>query len=818
MRATGGVSVGVIWNKIWRDLASNRARTLLAVLSTAVGIFALGLVFGLSGVLRPRIMESHQAAAPAHITFWGGPFSPEIVKAMLHDPNVAAAEGEIIASFRWKLEGEAEWRDGDLIARADYRAQRTNLLRLRDGHWPDDRLHLPLARRRLAIERLSSQHFSGLVGSTILVEIGERQHRMPVEGIVSAPVVLPPEWGGNAMFYATPETAAWLSRSQYGEDFNRLHILLESYSDEAAKGTAQRIEDRLDYMELSAGGYEITDPDEHWVQDIVDATMMILMVIGALSLGLSTLLIVNTISAMLVQQLWQIGVMKAIGATSGRVMRVYLTMVLIYGALALLLAVPLAAVGTHLLASWLLDIFNVELSAFQVDPMAIGIQIVVGVAVPMLAAAVPVAAGARITVREAIGSYGLGSDFGASWVDRLMAKIRRLPRPLVLSLRNTFRRKARVVLTLVTLTFSGAMFTMVLSTGASLDNTIASSFSVGEDVAVELDRPRCTWRTIEIAKSVPGVAGAEVWNRQEATLLLPSDEEHPVDLTGIPSDSVIFRPNIVSGRSLLPGEGKALVFTLRLAEEEGIEVGDEITLSIGDRESEWTVVGHYLSVNDVSDEFFVPLDVLQRETGSFRRGRRLQVLVEIDAADTRSPQETRHPAEFQQQVIEGLKDGFAAEHIEVVDSWSASEQLAESQASFGILTSILLAMVILTAIVGGMGLMSTMSMNVVERRREIGVMRAVGASSPTLIGIFVAEGVLVGALSWLLALPLSYPGARLFSDLIGAALLNMPLDFVYSAGGMAFWLLVVAGLSALASLWPALQAMKVSVRQALAYD
>jgi putative ABC transport system permease protein len=169
-------------------------------------------------------------------------------------------------------------------------------------------------------------------------------------------------------------------------------------------------------------------------------------------------------------------------------------------------------------------------------------------------------------------------------------------------------------------------------------------------------------------------------------------------------------------------------------------------------------------------------------------------------------------------VIQRLKDTFAAQHIEVVDSWSASEQLEESRASFGVLTFVLLAMVALTAIVGGIGLMSTMSMNAVERRREIGVMRAIGASSPTIVGLFVAEGVLVGVLSWLLAVPLSYPGARLFSDLIGEIVLNMPLDFVYAADGMVLWLLIVLVLSALASLWPALGATKVSVREALAYE
>ena len=172
----------------------------------------------------------------------------------------------------------------------------------------------------------------------------------------------------------------------------------------------------------------------------------------------------------------------------------------------------------------------------------------------------------------------------------------------------------------------------------------------------------------------------------------------------------------------------------------------------------------------------------------------------------------------QRRLIQALKDALTAQHIEVVDSWSTSEQLQESRASFGILTSLLLTMVVLTAIMGSIGLMSTMSMNVIERTREIGVMRAIGACSRTIVGMVVAEGVLIGGLSWLLAVPLSVPGARLFSDLIGKVILAMPLDFVYSAGGMVLWLLIVVVLSALASLWPALRAAQISIREALAYE
>jgi putative ABC transport system permease protein len=333
-----------------------------------------------------------------------------------------------------------------------------------------------------------------------------------------------------------------------------------------------------------------------------------------------------------------------------------------------------------------------------------------------------------------------------------------------------------------------------------------TSFSPGEDVAVKLEHPIRASRAIEIAEGVPGVVEAEVWREHDAALLLPGGEEKSVGLIGVPGDSAILAPNITAGRSLQSGDERALIFTARLADKKGVQVGDVVTLSIDDEESAWTVVGLYLGVNDRSDDFFVPLSGLEQKIGDAGRGRRVKMLAE------------RNDLDSQKQLLESLEHAYTAQRIEVASTWSSSAELADAQESFGILTSVLLGMVVLTATVGGIGLMSTMSMNVVERRREIGVMRAIGASSFSIVGMFVVEGMLVGGLSWLLAAPLSYPASRAFGDVIGQALFTMPLNFVYASDGLLLWLLIVSVLAALASFWPALQATKVSVRESLAYE
>lgn len=267
----------------------------------------------------------------------------------------------------------------------------------------------------------------------------------------------------------------------------------------------------------------------------------------------------------------------------------------------------------------------------------------------------------------------------------------------------------------------------------------------------------------------------------------------------------MFQPRIIDGRGLRAGDGRALLVNNRLVAEEGVEVGDILALEIAGEPSDWTVVGSYLSLNVLQDVCFVPREALGQETRT--RGDGTMVKVASEGDDLAS----------QRAVIEDLTEAFEAHNIEVSGSYSAIQQWQESQSAFGVLIYLLLAMAVLVALVGSIGLMSTMSVNVVERTREIGVMRAIGATTGTIVGIFTMEGVLVGMLSWLLALPLSAPAAYALGAVVGEAIVQIPLDFAYSINGALIWLLIVVLLSALASLGPALRASRLSVRESLAY-
>jgi putative ABC transport system permease protein len=120
--------------------------------------------------------------------------------------------------------------------------------------------------------------------------------------------------------------------------------------------------------------------------------------------------------------------------------------------------------------------------------------------------------------------------------------------------------------------------------------------------------------------------------------------------------------------------------------------------------------------------------------------------------------------------------------------------------------------------VGGLGLASTMSLAVLERRREIGVLRAIGARHSAIFGMIQAEGLVVAAASWLVALPLSVPMSVVLGHAFGRIMMPVPVSLVPDPTGVFRWLAVVLLVSVAACAWPAFRAMHVPAAAALSYE
>jgi putative ABC transport system permease protein len=143
---------------------------------------------------------------------------------------------------------------------------------------------------------------------------------------------------------------------------------------------------------------------------------------------------------------------------------------------------------------------------------------------------------------------------------------------------------------------------------------------------------------------------------------------------------------------------------------------------------------------------------------------------------------------------------------------------ATATQSVNTLVIFLLIMAVLTAFVGSIGLTGTMSINVLERTREIGVMRTIGAVDIVIMQSVIIEGLVIGLITWVLAIGLSFPISSLLLTIIGEAMMGSAMAPSFTTLGILIWLGVVIVLSAFASIMPARNAARLTINEVLAYE
>jgi len=790
------------WRKVLGDLWSNKTRTLLVVLSIAVGVFAVGMIAGSQVMLAHDLAAANDASNPFSASInTDQPFDDELVQTIRRMPGVDDAEGQSTAVFQVSA-GPDVWKNTQFKVIPDFDDMRIGTIKPISGAWPPPE-------KELLLERSSLGYLNAQVGGTVVVDLPDGTKRtMPVAGSV-----YDVNWASQIFSfgaaYVTSDTARWLGQSG---QFTELRITVNGDRRDIAhiKQVVAQVRDKIERSGRTVGFVNIPDPPgKHWADDVLQAIMLIMSVLGAISLLMSGFLVVNTIGALLTQQTRQIGVMKSIGARGRDIVGMYLTTVLIFGVLALLVAIPLGALGAQVFVNVFAGLLNFDALGGGVPPRVLGLEVAAGLLVPLLAALWPVFAGTRVTVREAISGYGLGKGrYGTSRLDRLMGRIRFLSRPMLLSLRNTFRRRGRLALTLSTLILGGAMLIGVLSVRASLLKTLDDFFlTYNYDIGVFMARPTRVVAIENEAHLVPGVVGVESWGQASGPRVLADRTKTPgITMTGLPKNTKLFQPNIIAGRWLLPADENAVVIAADLLKTEpDLKLGDDLVLDINGRETSWRIVG-IAQVLFVGRQVYADYDYMARVTNSVGRSSTIQVVTQ------------QHDAGFQAQVAKDLRARFKQAGLQVSGTQTISELRESVEFQFNIIVVMLAVMAVLLAVVGGLGLMGTMSINVLERTREIGVMRAIGASNGAILRIVLVEGMMIGVVSWLIAFALAFPFSMLLSSVVGQAFLRSEISFTFSLSGALLWLCVVVALAALASFLPAWNASRVTVRDVLAYE
>lgn len=804
--------------KAFRDVTKRRLRSLLTLAGIVIG------VAGIVGIVSTgENLTRAQAAAFANISqadisfwVWDAPASTERAVQGLSDVTSAELRVDFSTRCHW-----AEATGGGVVARdvalhgvEDLPFARIDQVILKAGKWP--------GAGEFVAEQSALQVAPLQLGDTVTCRgsAGNEDRAFTLVGLIQAPNYPSASILNFLTFYAPSPDVKHLIGTAGSNN-----LLLKVGNLETARTTANNVIQLLDRRSIPHDSGTIRDPQEFLGKRELDALFTLLFAFSAVGLLTSDFLVANTLAAIVAEQVGEIGTMKAIGASKIQVVGIYLIAAAIYGIGGTAAGLALGVVLSWRLLAYIGSLLSLT-TGFEVSPAGLGLGVVVGLGVTMIAGVLPSLAATSIPIKDALDSYGITSTYGTGRLDQLIRRLVALPPLAAMSLRNLGRRKGRTLVTVFVIAVAVSVSLAAQSVSASVNNAIDGLFKTyradawvwfGQNVSTSFESS---------LRSLPYVNDAETWSLQDAWVTvarpgtghpaggnsslsasIPPDEiAARARLWGLPTNSSLYQPDIIEGRWFGDGETDGAVISSDLVQSLNLRVGESIQIDTGGNARSFRVVG--IAVDNsvflgsqVAGKVFLREDlVAQMEQ---RTGYATFFAVLFDKHDPDS-------VNLRLDEIGSRFNGFQ------IGSDSAAAEVRGAKEQTSILTIALAAMSLLVGAIGALGVLNTLTLNVVERRREVGVLRVIGGSDTSLIQAFLTEGFALGFSGWVVGVAIGYPLGALLTRKMESVLFH--IDFVFTPAMVMTSLLFALVLAGAASIIPALGAARLKAGQVLRYE
>lgn len=808
--------------KIFRDILSRKGRTALVVLSITIGVFGVTTLAGMGNLLISQLNEDLDqdeiAMTHVYVVSSGGQLSLDdnqtFINLLEALPGVEQVEGQAIYPIDWHQPNEERFEAGSVIAfsKPFEEVQLEPISRVVEGRFPENGQH------EIAVEQRFAKEHDVAIGDKIVFR-GSEETEWEIVGIVFQPYqtitphstdVTTPATRPETNIYATYEDA------QAIVGFPGLSSFSARYTDvEAARAGLNQfigvIASQTPYITVFSF---IDDPEQNALVEGTSTITGVLNLLGILAMVVSAFLVVNVINTIVVEQKRQIGVMKSIGASRFSSFLIYAGQAFVYGVLGTLLGVILAMPAASYMAQAVAPLSGTYIEGFHVSVAGVVIGVVLGLLIPVLASLIPVFNGTRVSILESLTDLGIASNWGSTRLSRFIGS---LPLPINIrqALSNIVQKRGRLALTGLTLTLAAGAFMGVTALFASLDEAIETIFDTFESeitmATQEAEDPEQVQRILmenveSIARITPGYSVSVALEGYTAPENNFSAGSNQVQAFGIDPTAGMINFRLTSGTGWQDDPTrKGLILNRTVAENIGKKAGDSVVITVGGQAYEYEVIG---VDRWPFDAIFFEWSELARIAGyTNEEGNPTPGSFSIDLKGDPTADEVA-------DIIEQIKTVATANGIQAVyaNQPQNEEDISQFVASFGMvfnLTSVVMALV------GAIGLLATLSMAVLERQKEIGVMRSLGAGSTTIMIQFLVEGILVAVIAWLIGLPLSY----LIGTGINTALeLEDFFTFEYPILVAVQGLIGIILLAAIASIWPSVAAARKTVSDILRYQ
>jgi putative ABC transport system permease protein len=722
-----------------RELTRRRGRSALTIATIAVSVAGIW-IFAIPGNVRSTLEERVRADAmhTARLAPNAADLTSEQVASLRQVDNVAALDLRTLARNDIRIDGRTV--GVILVGVDDFRRQTVNIVSLDDGAYPNGQGQLVTD-----VENGRSGRLGAGVGDTIQVrsrtggwetfEISGRGGTLRYSSEVGrdAPV----------LYLANTDVQRLVGYPAA----NSIDVLAVDPSAAAVDTMVAELRAELADFVPDLGYWDVLEtwrPGTWPGSEDFGNFVVVFYVLAAVALVSALILIFTTMNTAVREQTREIGIMKAIGGSPRSIAFGFLQAALMMGAIGTVLGIA----GGIPLSNWLMTFMSDEFGGaavhWQVSVTALLLSLVVGLGGTAIAALPAVRRASRITVRQAIESHGVVASYGVRPLDRAVARVPLASRRSRMGLRNATRRAGRTVATAVPIGLSVATllgFGSVLIT--AVDEDLRTFDLEGADLILWDRAPGLDDRAGELIGSVPGVEFAHPMTYSSVEL----DGEKYV--WGLPAVST-YDHEIVAGRWFTAEEDAAaarvVVVGEAAANQNDLGVGDLVTVETRRGPIELEVVGIDGQLVNNGQGLFIPfrtvLDYEGRTTGNWW----------VRTVDPR-------PATVD-AVAAGIHEVLEASGYDLESSVRYVDR-EQNQAENRLIVTVVMAMGLPIVAIGMIGLVSATASNVLDRTREIGILRSIGARRRDLRVMYRVEGLVIALLGWLIGIPFGYGLARL---------------------------------------------------------
>lgn len=791
------MTLSAIARKSVSDLRRRRARTVLVVAALALAVASIGL-FAVPALMS-RAMNSEIAAnklADVTLTVRPLPLTASQLHALARLPNVLAFEPR--TTFSTRVFVGARRQKAFLIGEASFKHQTVDAVTVTAGSAPGPGAILS------DVQNASHGGGVGGAGASVRLIAGDgKVASLPISGqarnLTGAQIVAR---DGFVTLYATASTVAALSGTP---GYTRLAFRLRDTSTAEAHHTVTEVRRYLRTVPGFTGFTDLPEirargdwPGKSMFNQIASlfSAVTLLALLGAL------VLLSSTMSTLIGEQVQEIAQMKAIGASRRQIRAVYLRTTALLGALGALvgslLGIPLAWAITSYFAT---SFFAIS-APFSVDVPIVIASIGLGLIGPPLAALPAIRRAARLPLAETLQATGSVAG-GEGTLDRLLRGARFLPRTAQIGLRGVTRRRRRTAATVFQVGVAVATMLALMSLGTAVTNTTEASWnSYRWDIAAgSVLGGALPPGTQALIASVPGVARVQPQLRNFVKL-----GGKDAQVWALP-DRPLYSFHLATGRLLGPADTRSrahvVVVEQNIARVTGTHLGQQLELSTASGPARFKVVGIVSDQQDNGTDVFIPLSTMQ------------SVLHTPGAVNTYWIQTTSSNHNLIDRTNTRLEDTFAAHGLQMntqVEYVGAADNVAANRA----ITTLITVLGLLIVAISLVGLVNTITMTVLERTREIGILRCIGSRARDVRRIFATEGLVVALLGWLIGVPLGFGLAHALTTAT-ENIINVRILFAFPALNIPIALIGTLILAVLVIQIPLRRAVRFKPGEALRY-